>query len=114
MVSDAECEEKALAWNKLVDGTISFTLEEEKEVSLGIIVNLTGQSSFGINAFKLEGVTIEPIMPTDPTGINTIDNGQLTVGNETDAVYDLSGRRIGAKATKKGVYIVNGKKVVIK
>lgn len=114
MVSDAECEEKALAWNKLVDGAISFTLEEEKEVSLGIIVNLTGQSSFGINAFKLEGVTIEPIMPTDPTGIRTIDNGQSTAGNETDAVYDLSGRRVGAKATKKGVYIVNGKKIVVK
>ena len=114
MVSDAECEEKALAWSKLIDGSINFSLDEEKEVSLGIIVNLTGQSSFGINAFKLEGVTIEPLAPSDPTGIQTIDNGQLTVDNETGAIYDLSGRRVSAKANKKGVYIVNGKKVVIK
>ena len=112
MVSDAECEEKALAWSKLMDGSINFSLDEEKEVSLGIIVNLTGQSSFGINAFKLEGVTIEPLTPTDPTGIKTIDNSQLTPDNEMDAVYDLSGRRVSAKTNKKGVYIVKGKVII--
>ena len=43
------------------------------------------------------------------TGIRSIDNGQLTIDN---VYYDLSGRRV-AEPTK-GVYIVNGKKVVIK
>ena len=43
------------------------------------------------------------------TGIKAIDNGQLTIDN---AVYDLQGRRV-SKPTK-GLYIVNGKKVVIK
>ncbi len=40
-------------------------------------------------------------------GINepTIDNSQLTI-------YDLSGRRV--EKAEKGIYIVNGKKVVIK
>ena len=42
------------------------------------------------------------------TGIKTIDNSQLTIDN----VYDLQGRRV-AQPTK-GLYIVNGKKVVIK
>ena len=45
----------------------------------------------------------------DATGIKAIDNGQLTIDNE---VYDLQGRRV-AQPTK-GLYIVNGKKVVIK
>ena len=43
------------------------------------------------------------------TGIQTIDNGKLTNDN---VYYDLQGRRV-AQPTK-GLYIVNGKKVVIK
>ena len=100
MVSDAECEEKALAWCKLMDGTVSFTLTEETDVSLGIIVNLTGQSSFGINAFKLEGVTIEPLTPEDPTGIQSpepILNFQFSIFN-SKAVYDLSGRMVNVSS----------------
>ena len=42
------------------------------------------------------------------TGIKAIDNGQLTIDN----VYDLQGRRV-AQPTK-GLYIVNGRKVIIK
>jgi hypothetical protein len=45
----------------------------------------------------------------ETTGIKAIDNGQLTIDNE---VYDLQGRRV-AQPTK-GLYIVNGKKVIIK
>ena len=47
----------------------------------------------------------------EATGIKAIDNGQLTIDN--DRYYDLQGRRI-SKATQKGVYIQNGKKVIIK
>jgi len=43
------------------------------------------------------------------TGIRSIDNGQLTIDN---VYYDLAGRRVAQPS--KGVYIVNGKKVVIK
>ena len=43
------------------------------------------------------------------TGLNTIDNGQLTIDNE---VYDLQGRRV--VQPQKGVYVKKGKKVVIK
>ncbi len=43
------------------------------------------------------------------TGISAIDNGQLTKDN---AIFDLSGRRVAK--TQKGLYIVNGKKIVVK
>ena len=43
-------------------------------------------------------------------GIVLIDNGQLTMDN--DDVYDIQGRKV--ERTSKGIYIVNGKKVVIK
>ncbi|MBQ7461988.1 MAG: hypothetical protein IJS63_06995 [Bacteroidaceae bacterium] len=43
----------------------------------------------------------------DATGVETIDNGQLTNDNE---IYDLQGRRV--QKPSKGLYIVNGKKVL--
>ena len=45
----------------------------------------------------------------ETTGIAIIDNGQLTIDN---SVYDLQGRRVAQP--QKGLYIVNGKKVVLK
>ena len=49
------------------------------------------------------------IFDDETTGIRSIDNGKLTIDNY---VYDLRGQRV-AQPTK-GLYIVNGKKVVIK
>lgn len=50
------------------------------------------------------------IFPFDETtGISQIENGELRM---EDSVYDLQGRRV-AQPTK-GLYIVNGKKVIIK
>lgn len=116
MVSDEDCEAQALAWCPLANGSISFTLNEETEVSLGIIVNLTGQASFGINAFKLEGVTIEPITPSDPTGIKDLkDSKDLDdFGDLRGGIYDLSGRKVASGQLKHGVYVKDGKKVLVK
>ena len=46
------------------------------------------------------------------TGVDLIDNGQLIIDN--DGWYDLNGRRLQGKPSQKGVYIKNGKKIVIK
>lgn len=45
------------------------------------------------------------------TGIESMNNVQVTMDNE---VYDLQGCRVESSMLKKGLYIVNGKKVVIK
>ena len=55
----------------------------------------------------------------DMTGIKAIDNGQFSQRECGDArtidnYYDLSGRKLDKKPTTKGVYIQNGKKVVVK
>ena len=47
-----------------------------------------------------------------PTGIVSIDNSQLMIDN--DVWHTLNGVRLNGKLTKEGVYIVNGKAVVIK
>lgn len=44
------------------------------------------------------------------TGIGSVENGEQ--GNES--WYDLNGRKLQGKPTQKGLYIKNGKKVVIK
>ena len=46
----------------------------------------------------------------EATGIGVIDNGQRTSGDW----YDLNGRKLNGMPTKKGVYINNGRKVVVK
>lgn len=46
----------------------------------------------------------------DTTGIMEIENGKLNI----ESWYSLDGRRLDAKPTRKGVYVNNGRKVVIK
>ena len=44
------------------------------------------------------------------TGIEAIDNGQMTMDNEV--IYNIAGQRVNK--AQKGIYIVNGKKVLVK
>ena len=107
LVSDKQCEAEAIAWCKLRDGSLSFLLTEETEVSLGIIVNLEGQASFGISAFKLEGTAYEYVSSVNFTDITPIqEDAQPTYG----AIYNLWGQRI--QELQKGINIVDGKKVL--
>ena len=56
--------------------------------------------------------------PYDPhaiaTGIQTMDNGQWTMDNYSDEWFTIEGQKLSGKPTKKGVYIYNGKRVVIR
>lgn len=44
------------------------------------------------------------------TGISAINNGQVN----TENWYDLNGRKVNGQTLKKGVYVRNGKKIVVK
>ena len=57
----------------------------------------------------LTNAAARSIMVGDATGISAIENAQSTMGN----YYDLNGRKM-TKNTKKGLVIVDGKKVVLK
>lgn len=51
-------------------------------------------------------------------GISPVDNGNWTRDNEAGVAFDLSGRQIANRKTsncklKRGLYIINGKKVVV-
>ena len=79
---------------------------------------MTPNSTGALNAlrayFQIADANAAPVLSIDgedgeATGIRSIENGQLTIDND---YYDLSGRRV-VKPTK-GVYIMNGKKVILK
>ncbi|MBR6885025.1 MAG: hypothetical protein IKN01_04890 [Prevotella sp.] len=58
------------------------------------------------------------VTPYDPhaiaTGVQIMDNGQWTMDNYSDEWYTIEGQKLSGKPTKKGVYIFNGKRVVIR
>ena len=53
------------------------------------------------------------LIPLDDNGIGSLSS-EGAKANKAAAVYDLSGRRIGQHVWPKGIYIVDGKKIVIK
>jgi len=59
-------------------------------------------------------VPVLPIVRRDITGIKSIDNGQLVTDNEAGVWYSINGYRLNGKPSKKGIYIHQGKKIVIK
>ena len=61
-----------------------------------------GDLPSGVREFKLN-------FEGDPTGISSVETSRL----KGDNWYDLSGRQLNGKPTRKGVYINSGKKVVI-
>ena len=79
----------------------------------------TGATMAARKAFVLISGTGAALAPRltmvfdDATGITTVHGSGFTV-NGSDAWYSLDGRRLQGKPTKSGVYVNNGKKIVIK
>ena len=55
------------------------------------------------------GARLTMVFEDETTGISSVDNSLFTIDN---SCYDLQGRRVNVP--QKGLYIVNGKKVIIK
>ena len=50
----------------------------------------------------------------DTDGITEVKNERVKSEKSADAVYNLSGQSVGNGKLKPGIYIVNGKKVMVK
>ena len=78
----------------------------------------TAKFIFNITIGGDVNVSLRSIDYTDPStvGIQQMENGERKM--ENDGIYDLSGRRVFTSSVPavlpKGIYIVNGKKVVVK
>lgn len=81
-------------------------LIQDKSRLTMVALILDAQTGTILNAAKCK------VADYDPTGISDMlnDNGEM----RNDKWYTLDGRKLDAKPTKKGVYIMNGGKVVIK
>ena len=69
---------------------------------------VSGQLSFKVG--NKQACFVIKLTPVTPAGIDLIP----ALSNREGAVYDLQGRRLLGKPTAKGIYIVNGKQVVMK
>jgi len=74
--------------------------------SVGAARAAAAENSVKVYSYKWE--------PTDPTGINSVDNSQSATGNEAGEWYTIDGRKLSGKPAQKGIYIVNGRKVAVK
>ena len=99
--------------DEMRDYTFTMTAEDdgmgsddEKFISFIAVVCT---SNYGMQMFRVAGVKVED---TTPDSIEeTIAND--AANNAKDAVYTIDGRRVDSnKALQKGIYIVNGKKIV--
>ena len=96
--------------------SVDFALADETEVSLGLVVNMSEKICLAINSFTLscyDGDTVTD--GTISTDLETLPAASLPQAAESrrTGIYDLSGRRI-AEPAEPGIYIMNGKKVIVK
>lgn len=110
--------ENAIAYSRMVDKSIAmqnsveFSLDEESQVSLGLIINMNGKICMTIKEFTLESDNTEYLEANgETTAIECImENFESEADN---VIYDLQGRKV-LKPTKGGIYIKNGKKYLVK
>lgn len=55
----------------------------------------------------------EPTITVLPAGYTAISGIEAETDNETAIVYDLAGRRLSKEALKPGVYVIDGKKILV-
>lgn len=109
---DADKLNEALGYNSLTgDGSstcsMQFLVDETKQISFGVLVgSMSGRNIFTIQKFQMKKSPVEVI-----TGIGDVKADGTDVENR--CFYDLQGRRLQS-ITAPGLYIVNGKKVMIK
>jgi len=91
-----------MGWQRVTVPAVSVHKGDALTISLGA----TGSSWWSADNFQLT------LVQADPTAIDEIKNETFKMKNDGTA-YDLSGRKIYSPL-KSGIYILNGKKVIIK
>lgn len=125
-----------LASAPLNNGSVTFTVPRETEVSLGVLYNLPAYSNSLISGFSLVKLPCEVLIanPDDVTGVTEVEgaedisittrrNGlELRGDNVPVRIYTLDGRLVmgltvkgsASVALPAGIYIVNNRKVQVK
>lgn len=92
--------------NPAKSGLLLFILTKWEYMNMGSGSGSSGQAGAGSRTIGIgEGGT---------TGISPIENEELRIKSSAGAWYDLQGRSLNGKPTTKGLYIHQGRKVVMK
>ena len=105
------------------DGTVTYASDNVNVATVDSetgLVTITGTGTATIKATVVDGTNYTyatktaqyTLTVTATTGISTVNAGDE--GSDAEGWYDLNGRRLAGKPATKGVFIQNGKKVVIK
>ena len=86
--------------------TFEFDIPETGNYVIVFYADATKNADFVLGQVNLQAKSFT-------TGVVPIDNGKWIMDNEAGAWHDLQGRRV-QNPRKGGVYILNGKKVVMK
>lgn len=112
LLDDATAFEKMIDKSSASSNSVKFSLDEETEMSLGLVVNMSNRMCMVIDEFVLERESIEYIEADGKTtGIENIVD--VTEQPVIEGIYDLQGRRV-IEPKKGGIYIINGNKVLVK
>ena len=90
--------------NNVETATVEFTVAAEAPVKLGVKLQGTTATWVNFDNFVL--------LKETSTGIQTINREPLTVNQH--AWYTLDGRKLNGHPSTKGLYIHNGKKMIVK
>ena len=93
----------------LKEGVTARLYKTINNSGLGSIIKADRKTLSGNNNL-INSITVEY---EDPVGIENIEHGTLNMEHSAGAVYDLAGRKLNSKLPK-AIYIVNGKKVVLR
>ena len=129
-------EEKSEAFAPMSDGKVTFTVGEEEDITIGLIINLTGWNAIDINEFKLMRTPVTEVEPDDETDIyDAVANGSvprytpmanaIRVVNDQKRqmkVYTLDGRLVFNEMVEgvhiipfaPGIYLIDGEKIQVK
>lgn len=109
VTSDLTGQVSTIAYNKDTDNKV-YTLQPVEDGNVGFKA-FRGTQLSGFKARLETTVAVQQVLGLifgNTTGIDGVTGDE----NATGAVYDMSGRRVAVPA--KGIYIVNGKKIIFK
>jgi hypothetical protein len=94
--------------NYLDDGTLYFSTENT-EIKMYLALDRRDNKIIGSRNLNKSSIWRVIRVENNNTAIEEVNGDE----NDAETIYDLAGRRI-EKITQPGIYIVNGKKVLVK
>lgn len=129
-------EEKSLVYAPLSSQSVNFTVGEDEDVTIGVLINLKGWTAIDIAEFNLMRTPVIVVEPDDATSVyDAVESGSMkrytpmtnairVINRERTPmrVYTLDGRLVFDEIVEgvhiipfaPGIYIVDGEKIQVK